>query len=124
MTEGKNHGAAFINLSGETIFDFDNVQAKTALDFGSIQTEKSAAKPLSKTSNPRIALVLPGQGSYQRDIIRSLYEAYPEFHAIFADADRLALKYFGYAFLPLVMAKTDAEHDNPVFTIQRFVIQR
>ncbi|MCF7965764.1 MAG: SDR family NAD(P)-dependent oxidoreductase [Methylobacter tundripaludum] len=112
VTAGKNHGAAFINLSGETLFDFDNVQPTTALDSGDIQTDKSAAKPLLKTSSPRTALVLPGQGSYQRDTIRSLYEAYPEFHATFADADRLALKYFGYAFLPLVMAKTDAEHDN------------
>jgi acyl transferase domain-containing protein/NAD(P)-dependent dehydrogenase (short-subunit alcohol dehydrogenase family)/acyl-CoA thioesterase FadM len=101
VTAGKHHGAAFIDVSGKTIFEFGNAQSH----------QSDIALP-KDTANRRAVLVLPGQGSYQRDALRSLHDAYPRFRSIFAEADHLAMEYFGHAFLPLVMAKTDAEHDS------------
>ena len=54
----------------------------------------------------KLLFTFPGQGSFNSDILRELYESFT-YEAEFRSANRLALGILGHEFLPLVGADND-----------------
>jgi acyl transferase domain-containing protein/NAD(P)-dependent dehydrogenase (short-subunit alcohol dehydrogenase family) len=59
-----------------------------------------------------LVFTFPGQGSYSHQVLREIYNSYPQFSDYFAQANEVARELLNGDFLSLVSAADDSEHDE------------